>query len=82
MHLKSFGYFITDDKEVEFSINNTIHLVKQCEMISDHRRGNLIFAPFAVSLILIFSWSVKREKGCIDMCEGRPGKKNKIGFFL
>jgi hypothetical protein len=70
----SFGYFINDDKEEEFSINDTIRLVTQCERISDYRRGNIIFAPFALVLILIFSWSIKREKQCLDMCDGRPGK--------
>ncbi|CAF1098078.1 unnamed protein product [Rotaria sordida] len=73
MYLKSFVYYISDEKEGEFSINDTIHLVKQCESISDYRRGNLIFSPFALTLILIFSWSMKRDKQCLDMCDRRPG---------
>ncbi|CAF5006865.1 unnamed protein product, partial [Rotaria magnacalcarata] len=74
MYLKSFVYYTTDEKEGESSINDTIRLVKQCESISDYRRGNLIFSPFALTLILIFSWSIKREKWGLRMCDGRPGK--------
>ncbi|CAF4481627.1 unnamed protein product, partial [Rotaria magnacalcarata] len=73
MYLKSFVYYTTDEKEGESSINDTIRLVKQCESISDYRRGNLIFSPFALTLILIFSWSIKREKWGLRMCDGRPG---------
>ncbi|CAF4414183.1 unnamed protein product [Rotaria sp. Silwood2] len=73
MYLKSFVYYITDEKEGELSINDTIYLVKQCESISDYRRGNLIFSPFALTLILIFSWSMKRDELCLHMCDGRPG---------
>ena len=61
------------DHDDEFSINDTIRLVNKCVTISDYRTGNLIFAPFAISLILIFSWSLKRRKLCLHMCDGRPG---------
>lgn len=33
----------------------------------------MIFAPIAVALIFMFSWSIKREKKGLDICEGRPG---------
>ncbi|UJR37331.1 hypothetical protein I4U23_030039 [Adineta vaga] len=72
MYLVSFGYNMNEDHDEEFSINDTIRLVNQCVNISDYRTGNLIFAPFALSLILIFSWSLKREKYCLNMCDGRP----------
>ncbi|CAF3576654.1 unnamed protein product [Rotaria sp. Silwood1] len=81
MYLKSFVFYITDEKEGEFSINDTIHLVKQCESISDYRRGNLIFSPFALTLIFIFSWSIKRDSLCKDMCDGRPGLLSPIEPF-
>ncbi|CAF4063529.1 unnamed protein product, partial [Adineta steineri] len=72
MYFMSFGYNLNDDRDEEFSINDTVRLVTQCEHISDYRRGNIIFAPFAFSLILIFSWSLKREEHCLKMCDGRP----------
>ncbi len=73
MYFLSFGYNLTTDEE-HVSINDTIRLVNDCTRISDYRRGNLLFAPLACALILLFSWSVKREILCLDMCEGRPGK--------
>ncbi|CAF0929613.1 unnamed protein product [Adineta ricciae] len=72
MYLISFGYGMNSDHDEEFSINDTIRLVNRCVTISDYRTGNLIFAPFAISLILIFSWSLKRRKLCLHMCDGRP----------
>jgi len=81
MYFVSFGYNITNDEE-HFSINDTIRLVTDCTRISDYRRGNLIFTPCACALILLFSWSIKRETLCTDMCEGRPGKKKRFHFSL
>jgi hypothetical protein len=74
MYYLSFGYNLTDDEE-NFSINDTIRLVTDCARISDYRRGNLLFAPGACALILLFSWSIKRETLCVKTCDGRPGKK-------
>lgn len=74
MYFKSFVYYTNDDKNGELSINDTIRLVKQCESISDYRRGNLIFSPFALTLIIIFSWSIKREDRCLNFCDRRPGE--------
>jgi hypothetical protein len=73
MYYRSFGYNIFTDEE-HISINDTIRLVKECTRISDYRRGNIIFAPVACTLIFLFSWAIKREKLCVDTCEGRPGK--------
>lgn len=73
MYYISFGYNLTNDDE-HFSINETIRLVTDCARISDYRRGNLTFAPCACVLILLFSWSIKRENACLNMCDGRPGK--------
>jgi hypothetical protein len=72
MYYHSFGYNLFNDEE-HISINDTIRLVKECARISDYRRGNIIFAPFACALILLFSWTIKRESICLSMCEGRPG---------
>jgi hypothetical protein len=74
-HFTSFKYDITDDTKLDLLVNDTLRLVTQCEKISDYRMGNLIFFPIALSLILIFSWSVKREKRCLKLCDGRPGNK-------
>ena len=76
MYLKSFVSYNTGGEE-ELSINDTLRLVNRCESISDYRKGNLIFSPFALTLILIFSWSVKREKLWLDKCDGRPGNTYK-----
>lgn len=73
MYYKSFGYNLTTDDE-DFSLNNTIRLVTECARISDYRRGNLTFAPCACVLILLFSWSIKRQNICLDVFDGRPGK--------
>jgi len=73
-HFTSFKYDITDDTKLDLLINDTVRLVARCEKISDYRSGNLIFFPFALTLILIFSWSIKREKKCLKLCDGRPGK--------
>ncbi|CAF1325642.1 unnamed protein product [Adineta steineri] len=72
-HFTSFKYDITDETKLEVLANDTIRLVAQCEKIADYRMGNLIFFPFALTLILIFSWSVKRENLCLSVCDGRPG---------
>lgn len=73
MYYFSYGYHIFNDEE-QTSINDTIRLVTQCTYISDYQSGNVIFAPFACVFILLFSWSVKREDTCVDVCDGRPGK--------
>ena len=55
-------------------INTTIHLVKECKSISDYRRENLIFVPFAIALIVMFCFLIKRRKRCLNICDNRPGK--------
>ena len=70
----SFGYNIFNDEE-HLSINDTIRLVNDCTYISDYQRGNITFAPFALVFILLFSWSVKRERWCQHTCDARPGKR-------
>jgi hypothetical protein len=55
-------------------LNDTIHLVKQCERITDYQRGNLIFVPFAITSIFMFSFLIKRQKRCLNKCDGRPSK--------
>ena len=73
-HFTQFKYDIVDETKLEVIANETIRLVAQCEKISDYRRGNLVFFPVALSLILIFSWSVKREKRCLSLFDARPGE--------
>ncbi|CAF3690473.1 unnamed protein product [Rotaria sordida] len=72
-HFSSFKYEITDETQLELLVNETIRLVAHCERISNSRLGNLVFFPIAVCLIVIFSWSVKRERKCLNICDGRPG---------
>ncbi|CAF4179026.1 unnamed protein product, partial [Adineta steineri] len=48
-------------------VNHTFRLIKQCEHISDYRRGHIIFAPFALLLILIFSYLTKRKNSCLNI---------------
>lgn len=72
-HTLSFNYDHDQRSDLEALINDTINQVTQCESISDYRMGNLIFFAPAVALIFVFSWSVKREKECVDRCDGRPG---------
>ena len=73
-HLTSFQYNLTDQTQLEFLVNDTVRLVHQCESISSYRMGNLTFFPFAVVLLVIFSWSTKRENCAKGHCEGRPGR--------
>lgn len=80
MHFSSFKYEINEDTKLDVLVNETVRLVAQCEHISNSRVGNLVFFPIAVSLIVIFSWSTKREKRCVDLCGGRPGKH--IEYFM
>lgn len=79
MYYFSYGYHIFNDEE-QLSINDTIRLVNQCTYLSDYRSGNVMFAPFACVLIMVFSWSVKRETYCIDVCDGRPGNRKQRMF--
>ena len=72
-HFTSFKYEITNETKLDQLVNDTIRLVAQCQGISNYRTGNLVFFPVALALILIFSWSVKREKRCLNMCDARPG---------
>jgi hypothetical protein len=72
-HFKSFKYDITDEIKFDALVNETLRLVTQCEHISDYRKGNLVFFPIALALIVIFSWSVKREARCLQQCDRRPG---------
>lgn len=74
-HFSSFKYDITDETKLDQLVNDTIRLVTHCEKISDYKMGNMIFFPVALCLILMFSWWVKREKRCITLCDGRPGKR-------
>lgn len=73
IHYSSFKYEINDDTKFETIVNETIRLVSRCERISNSRHGNLVFFPVAISLIIVFSWSVKRERKCKRACDGRPG---------
>ena len=81
-YFASFTHEITDDTNLNELVNETIRLVTQCERISDSYLGNLVFFPIAVCLIIIFSWSVKREQRCLNMCDGRPGKKFNHDFNI
>ncbi|CAF3816888.1 unnamed protein product, partial [Rotaria sp. Silwood1] len=49
-----------------------IRLTAQCKLISKYGIGNLIFSPIALALIIIFSWSIKRETRCRTTCNGQP----------
>ncbi|CAF3324558.1 unnamed protein product [Rotaria socialis] len=73
IHFSWFKYDITDDTKLESLVNETIRLVSHCERISNSRQGNLVFFPIALTLIIMFSWSVKRERRCLKLCDGRPG---------
>ncbi|CAF1562766.1 unnamed protein product [Rotaria magnacalcarata] len=73
IHFSWFKYDITDDTKLESLVNETIRLVSHCERISNSRQGNLVFFPIALALIIMFSWSVKRERRCLNLCDGRPG---------
>lgn len=79
-HFTSFKYDVVNETRLEALINETIQLVAKCGNISNYRTENLIFFPISLALILVFSWSIKREKRCLKLCDGRPGKipKNSI----
>jgi hypothetical protein len=73
-HFTSFKYDIVNETKFDALINETIQLVAKCGTISNYRKENLLFFPFALTLIFLFSWSIKREKRCLHVCDGRPGK--------
>ncbi|CAF2995113.1 unnamed protein product [Rotaria sp. Silwood2] len=69
------------DKTFNHLHKNTIRLVEQCESTLDYVNENFKFFPFALVLIFIFSWLIKREKRCINTCYGRPGLLSPIEPF-
>jgi hypothetical protein len=75
IHFTSFAYDINDDTKLDSLINNTVTLVTTCGTISYYRMESFVFFPTALALIFIFSWSIKRRKRCLHLCNGRPGKE-------
>ena len=53
--------------------NKTAKELARCEFIGNHTVGNMIFLPWTLILTVIFSYSVKRKKYCLNCCDGRPG---------
>ncbi|CAF1401125.1 unnamed protein product, partial [Rotaria sp. Silwood1] len=70
-----------NDENVGTLTIDIIHLLKKCEKDFDYRKENLSFAPFALSLVIIFSWSIKREKQYSNICYGRRGLLTPIKPF-
>ncbi|CAF4670266.1 unnamed protein product [Rotaria sp. Silwood1] len=78
-----------NDKTYNYSLTNTIHLVRQCEETLDYLNENKKFFPFAFFLIFIFSWFIKREKKSLikrekkwlNKCGDRPGLLSPIEPF-
>ncbi len=69
--------------------NNTGQAITQCEHNSILSIDNLIFILISIILCIIFSFFIKREKHCVNVCNGRPGSIyflirliNKIKFVL
>lgn len=80
-HFSSFQYDVVNHTRIENLLNDTIRLVAKCGRISNYRMENVIFFPIAVAMILVFSWSIKREKRCLNVCDSRPGI-NELDFVL
>jgi hypothetical protein len=74
-HFTSFKYDIVNETKFDALVNDTILLVAKCGSISNYRKGNLIFFPVSLTLIMVFSWSIKREKKCKHLFDGRPGRR-------
>ncbi|CAF3157984.1 unnamed protein product, partial [Rotaria sp. Silwood2] len=70
-----------NDENVGTLTVDIVHLLKKCERDFDYRKENLSFAPFALSLVIIFSWSIKRDKQRSNICYGRPGLLSPIKPF-
>ncbi|CAF3942444.1 unnamed protein product, partial [Rotaria sp. Silwood1] len=70
-----------NDENIGTLTIDIIHLLKKCEKDFDYRKENLSFAPFALSLVIIFSWSIKREKQYSNICYGRRGLLTPIKPF-
>jgi hypothetical protein len=79
-NLTSFKYDSINETKFAALINETTRLVAKCGSISDYRKGNLIFFPASLALIMIFSWSIKREKRCPKVFDGRPGYRRIENF--
>lgn len=77
-HFTSFKYDIVNETRMDALINETIQLVAKCGNISNYRTENLIFFPISLALIVVFSWSIKREKRCLRVCDGRPGRTTSL----
>ncbi|CAF4048403.1 unnamed protein product, partial [Rotaria sordida] len=80
-YYKLFEIDKINDKTLGSLLNHTTHLIEECESTLDYRIENLKFFPFALSLIFIFSWSIKRDKQCLKTCNGRPGLLSPIEPF-
>ncbi|CAF3831803.1 unnamed protein product, partial [Rotaria sp. Silwood1] len=70
-----------NDENVGTLTIDIIHLLKKCERNFDYRKENLSFAPFALSLVIIFSWSIKRDKQYSNIYYGRRGLLTPIKPF-
>jgi hypothetical protein len=54
--------------------NDTVQLAAKCGSISGYRTKIFVFFPVVLVLIFILSWTIKRERQCLNLCNGRPGK--------
>ncbi|CAF4014113.1 unnamed protein product, partial [Rotaria magnacalcarata] len=72
LHFMTFQNEIFHENKFNILLQDTIRIVTQRDRILNYRVENLIFAPIALVLIVIFSWSTKRERRCPTACNGRP----------
>ena len=51
-----------------------IILESYAEVNSNYPVAEWFFFPIALVLIMIFSWSIERDKRCLHRCCDRPGR--------
>jgi hypothetical protein len=73
-YYKLFKIDASENMDTKNLLNITIHLITECARGYDYRIGNLIFAPCACALILLFSFLINGKKRCLKVCNSRPGK--------
>jgi hypothetical protein len=61
-------------------VNVTKHLMIECRRLADYRTENLIFAPCAFGLIVIFSLCIKRKNGCLGKCRDEDADDSVIAW--
>ncbi len=79
-HFTLFKYDVANETRSDSLIIHIIQSVVKCGSIRNYAMKYFVFCPIALALILHFSWLIKREKRCLNLCDGRPGTESFLIF--